>query len=162
FTVNDFDDLIRILEGQPEWRARLRALVLTDELLALPELVRQLVAAQERTEQRLGELAEAQRATEARLAELTTQGTGLGIAVSSWSWRHRRPSTTRTSSGQPAEPPCSRVLVSKRSLWSLGTYCRTASRRKLRPTGCGSSRTGGSSHRLTPRRRTRLRQPEGL
>ena len=77
FTVNDFEDLIRILEQQPEWRARLRTLVLTDQLLALPEVAREILDAQrhadERTgrlEQALADLAEAQQRTERELAEL--------------------------------------------------------------------------------------------
>jgi hypothetical protein len=36
FTVEEFRDLLRILDERPEWRAELRRLVLTDELLALP------------------------------------------------------------------------------------------------------------------------------
>ncbi len=48
FTVEDFRDLARILEERPEWRAELRRLVLTDELLALPE----------QTERRFQELTE--------------------------------------------------------------------------------------------------------
>ncbi len=58
FTVEDFPDLIRLLEQHPEWRAELRRQVLSDELLALPELVRQLVDAQARTDQRIAELIE--------------------------------------------------------------------------------------------------------
>jgi hypothetical protein len=47
FTVEEFRDLLRILEERPEWRAELRRLVLTDELLTLPELVRALAEAQQ-------------------------------------------------------------------------------------------------------------------
>ena len=36
FTVRDFRDLVELLEQHPEWRAELRRLVLTEELLALP------------------------------------------------------------------------------------------------------------------------------
>ena len=43
FTVQEFRDLIQILEQHPEWRAELRRLVLTEELLTLPQIVRQLV-----------------------------------------------------------------------------------------------------------------------
>ena len=39
FTVDEFHDLIRLVESHPEWRAELRRLVLTDELLTLPEQV---------------------------------------------------------------------------------------------------------------------------
>ena len=45
FTVEEFRDLVCILEEHPEWRAELRCLVLTDEILTLPELVRALVKA---------------------------------------------------------------------------------------------------------------------
>ncbi|MCS6805384.1 MAG: hypothetical protein RMM98_01075 [Acidobacteriota bacterium] len=77
FEVRDYFDLIRLLEDHPQWRAELRRLLLTDELLTLPELVRELAEAQRRTEQRVEELAEAQRhlaeaqrRTEQRVEEL--------------------------------------------------------------------------------------------
>ncbi len=60
FTVADFPHLLRLLEQHPEWRAELRRLVLTDDLLGLPALVRGLAEAQTRTEARVAELAEAQ------------------------------------------------------------------------------------------------------
>jgi DNA repair exonuclease SbcCD ATPase subunit len=56
FDVRDFHDLVRLLEAHPEWRAELRRLVLSEELLRLPELVRELVEAQSRTQQQLEEL----------------------------------------------------------------------------------------------------------
>lgn len=92
FTVADFHDLARLLYEHPEWRAEVRRLVLTDEILELPALVRQLVEehrafaegqralveAQRRTEERVGrleialaELAEAQRRTEESLRKLS-------------------------------------------------------------------------------------------
>ena len=74
FAVEDFQDLIRLLDAHPDWRRDLRRIVLTDDILALPEAVRGLVAAQERTEARLAALGErvtalavAQERTEARL-----------------------------------------------------------------------------------------------
>jgi hypothetical protein len=74
FNVEDFQDLIRLLQERPEWRADLRRLVLTDELLALPELVRGLVQAQQRTEVRVGQLEESLESlraeTERRFQEL--------------------------------------------------------------------------------------------
>jgi len=70
FTVADFHDLIRLLEEHPEWRAELRRYVLPDDLVELPALVRQLVEAQGRTEQRVEELAQAQGRTEQRMEEL--------------------------------------------------------------------------------------------
>ena len=42
FTVDDFQDLIRLLGEHPEWRTGLRRHVLSDELLDLPDRVRQI------------------------------------------------------------------------------------------------------------------------
>ncbi|HXH10026.1 MAG TPA: hypothetical protein VNP04_09745 [Alphaproteobacteria bacterium] len=77
FRVEEFRDLIRLLEERPEWRADLRRLILSDELLTLPELVRELTQAQQRTEGRVGRLeeallalTEAQQRTEARVGRL--------------------------------------------------------------------------------------------
>jgi hypothetical protein len=70
FTVQDFHDLIGILEQHPEWRTELRRLMLTEELLSLPQIVHDLAEAQQRTEQRIEELVEAQRRTEQRIEEL--------------------------------------------------------------------------------------------
>jgi hypothetical protein len=70
FTVNDMQELTRILTLHPEWRAEVRRLVLTDELLALPQTVQELVTAQQRTEQRVAELVVAQQRTEERLNQL--------------------------------------------------------------------------------------------
>jgi chaperonin cofactor prefoldin len=70
FTVEDFADLTRLLQARPEWRTEMRRLVLTDEILELPAIVRDLADAQRRTEARVEELAEAQRRTEERLTRL--------------------------------------------------------------------------------------------
>jgi hypothetical protein len=88
FSVDDFQDLLRLLDQHPEWRAELRRQVLTEELLALPAEVREmaarsderftrieatldrLAAAQERTEARMEELAAALRSIDARTAEI--------------------------------------------------------------------------------------------
>lgn len=67
FGVEDFQDLVRLVEQHPEWRAELRWLVLTEELLELPAVVR--------------ELAEAQRRTAEQLQALTTQVRGLAEAL---------------------------------------------------------------------------------
>src|SRR3989441_7977904 len=89
--IKNLHDVARLLEEHPEWRAALRRLVLTDDLLALPEQVTRLtgqvaalvdvqtrtdaratalVEAQAQTERRLAELAEAQRRTEQQIAAL--------------------------------------------------------------------------------------------
>ena len=67
FTVNDLQDLMRILIERPEWLNEMRRILLTNELLALPSLVQELAEIQRRTEI---ELAEFRQRTEAELAEL--------------------------------------------------------------------------------------------
>ena len=67
FTTEDLHDLIRLVEAHPEWRAELRRLVLTEELLSLPE--------------HIAALAEAQRRTEVQVAALTDQVTALVQSV---------------------------------------------------------------------------------
>lgn len=58
FTVEDIRDLLRLLEANPEWRAEVRRAVLTDELLALPELVRDLAERLDRLTERVDQLAQ--------------------------------------------------------------------------------------------------------
>jgi len=89
FTVEDFRDLMRLVEERPEWRADLRRLVLTDELLSLPAQVAELAAAQRRTADQVAELAAAQRRTADQVAGLAAaqrrtaeQVAGLAAQVS--------------------------------------------------------------------------------
>ena len=77
FTVEDFRDLMRIVEERPEWRADLRRLVLTDELLSLPE---QMATLRATTERGFQDLAATQQRTEEQMAGLTTQVIGLAAA----------------------------------------------------------------------------------
>lgn len=90
-STDDLHELIRLLEQHPEWRAELRRIVLTEELLSLPGLTRELVeivremaqlqqqrlerlerveTAQAHLTEALTGLAEAQRRTEERLDAL--------------------------------------------------------------------------------------------
>ena len=93
FTITDFHDLVRLLEQHEEWRKELRRLLLTDDLLNLPNAYQELhdlvdrrftelAEAQDRTEEslaaqraetdrRFAELAEAQRRTEESLQRLS-------------------------------------------------------------------------------------------
>ncbi len=95
FTTDDFHTLVRMVEDHPEWRADLRRLLLTDELLLLPEqmvqfraqtelqfqelrgAITRLVEAQQRTEARVEALAEAQLQTETQIATLVEAGQKL-------------------------------------------------------------------------------------
>src|SRR5881398_2051250 len=78
FTVEDFQDLVRLLEERPEWRAELRRLLLPDEVLRLPavlqelaERVQQLATAQQRTEQEVASLRESVHALTEAQQQLT-------------------------------------------------------------------------------------------
>lgn len=77
FGVDDFHDLIRLLETRPEWRVEVRRLVLSDELLALPE---QIALFRANTEQRFQELLEAQKHTNARLVTIDERWDALADA----------------------------------------------------------------------------------
>ena len=70
FTVNDVHDLTQVLTLHPEWLGEVRRLVLTEELLALPDLVRELAQTQSCTEMLIQELAQAEARSEKRLDHL--------------------------------------------------------------------------------------------
>ncbi|MDR7568157.1 MAG: hypothetical protein QN143_07275 [Armatimonadota bacterium] len=73
FTVKDFQSLLRLLERQPQWKDALRASLLGEEFLELPNLVRSLVQAQRATQRELRALAEAHRLTQQDLQGLAEQ-----------------------------------------------------------------------------------------
>ncbi len=80
FDVTVFSDMTRLMVQHPEWLAEMRRLIFTDEVLTLPDAIRELTEAQARTEKRLDaltarmeELAEAQARTEKRLDALTAR-----------------------------------------------------------------------------------------
>ncbi len=70
FTVEDYRDLVQLLSEHPEWRSELRQLLLSDELLTLPEIVRELAKAQQRAEERLANVEERLANVEDRLARI--------------------------------------------------------------------------------------------
>ncbi len=104
FTVSDFQAWARILKEHPEWREEARRLILTDELLEVPQQIREIrervdliYEAQQRTEGRvdrleiaLAELAEAQRRSEERLARLEEHGARLDKALAELAEAQRR------------------------------------------------------------------------
>lgn len=66
FTVRDFHDLVEIMETQPVWRAEMRRLVLSDDILKLPQEIREL-------SQVVREFADASRRHDERLMQLETE-----------------------------------------------------------------------------------------
>ncbi|GAB4478336.1 MAG: hypothetical protein Kow0088_18090 [Anaerolineales bacterium] len=104
FTLSDFHEWARILKEHPEWRDEARRLILTDELLEVPQQLREIrdrvdliYESQQRTEGRvdrlevaLAELAEAQRRSEERLASLEDHSSRLEKALAELAEAQRR------------------------------------------------------------------------
>ena len=68
FTVDDYHDLVRLVQQHPEWKSELRQLLLSDELLSLPDMVRELTASHQRAEERLAGVEKRLTGAEERLA----------------------------------------------------------------------------------------------
>lgn len=73
FTVEDYRDLVQLLSEHPEWRSELRQLLLSDELLTLPEIVRGLAEAQQRAEERLANVEDRLSRIETAIRHLTEE-----------------------------------------------------------------------------------------
>jgi len=78
FSVEDFHDLLRLLEERPEWRVEIRRVVLTEDLLRLPE---ELARARQETEQRFQEVAARIDALAARIDALAAQVSALTVRL---------------------------------------------------------------------------------
>lgn len=81
FAVEDFHQLLALLEQHPEWRAELRRVVLSDELLQLPDLVRELAEAQKQTDKRLDRTASLLEHLTQRVDTLTERVNQLAIRL---------------------------------------------------------------------------------
>ena len=94
FTVEEWRDLIRLLEERPEWRAELRRLLLSDELVSLPEQIAALRLETERRFQELiaqvGELARVHGRLEERMIELTAAHQRLEERMTELATAHQR------------------------------------------------------------------------
>lgn len=55
--IDSMDQLLQLLREHPQWREQLRSVLLTDQLLALPERTAELAKAQVETQHQLGQLA---------------------------------------------------------------------------------------------------------
>jgi len=73
FEPRDFQDLIRLLREHPDWREELRALLLTQELLTLPTLVRELAETVAHLADRMDQLTQAVAHLTVRLDQLTAR-----------------------------------------------------------------------------------------
>ncbi len=77
FSISDFNDLIQLLNSNPQLRDELRRVLFTEEFVNLPQAVQELAKAQQAMAEAIAalsaevkELAEAQKRTEARTEEL--------------------------------------------------------------------------------------------
>jgi hypothetical protein len=81
FELGDFQDLVRLLRDHPEWREELRTLLLTQELLALPTLVRGLAETVAHLADEQYRLAEGQRQLTETVAQLANRMDQLTATV---------------------------------------------------------------------------------
>src|SRR4051812_38556348 len=69
FTVDDFEDLLRLLYERPEWQERLRRAIMPPELFRLPALVEELAEINRAERERVARLEAEQQATRQELRE---------------------------------------------------------------------------------------------
>ncbi len=81
FTVEDYHDLVQLLSDHPEWRSELRQLLLSDELLTLPDIVSTLAEAQQHAEERLANVEERLANVEERLANVEERLSRIETAI---------------------------------------------------------------------------------
>jgi len=79
--MSDFREIIEALEQHLEWRAELRRLILTEELLTVPATVSQLVQSQQHIDEQIRQLTQAQRQTTEQIQQLTEQVGQFGSRV---------------------------------------------------------------------------------
>ena len=78
-TINNIEDLARILETHPHWASTLRALVLSDEVLNLPQAMAALTASVSRLSESVHHLEAGQDELRADVTELRTDVTELKV-----------------------------------------------------------------------------------
>ncbi len=70
FTVEDLNDLLALLEKHPEWKERLRQVLLTEDLLRLPSAVNRLIASVDRLTEAVERLNQWQQQTNEQIRQL--------------------------------------------------------------------------------------------
>ena len=75
--IRDFHDVVKLLENHPEWRTELRRLILTDELLSLPQEMSQLAVQMSRLTDQMSTLTEVVQRVSADVGRL--KGDGLEV-----------------------------------------------------------------------------------
>lgn len=82
FTVEDFEDLVKLLGQHPEWQARLRPVILGEEILQIPSRMDRVEAALERVVERIDALAQEQTRTSIQISMLVDRMDKLDGRVS--------------------------------------------------------------------------------
>jgi len=70
FTVEDLNDLLALLEKHPEWKERLRQVLLTEDLLRLPSAVNRLITSVDRLTEAVERLNQWQQQTNEQIRQL--------------------------------------------------------------------------------------------
>jgi cell division protein FtsB len=90
FEPRDFQDLIRLLREHPDWREELRVLLLTQKLLTLPTLVRELAETVAHLADRMDQLTQTVADLAVRLDQLTARVDQLTQTVAHLAEEQRR------------------------------------------------------------------------
>lgn len=98
FGVQDFQELLHLLEQHPDWQAQLRQHILTDDLLEVPALLRQMATAQARTDEHLTSVTARLDTLTARVDALVARVDTLAVRVDAntgilleWRYESRAP-----------------------------------------------------------------------
>ena len=87
-TINNIEDLIRVLDENPEWVEAVRARLLTRELLELPQVVTEIAERIARIEENQAEMARNQAEMASSLAELTSSHAQLAGSLAELTSSH--------------------------------------------------------------------------
>ncbi len=87
-TINNIEDLIRVLDENPEWVEAVRARLLTRELLELPQVVNEIAERIARIEENQVEMARSQAEMASSLAELTSSHAQLTSSLAELASSH--------------------------------------------------------------------------
>lgn len=115
FAADDFRDFIQLVEQHPEWRAELRRHVLSDELLELPSVVRQLaddlVQLTARVDQLTARLEDLAAAIDQLTAQVSALASELGALTRSHEALRHEVGALSELVGARAEMDAERVLI---------------------------------------------------
>ena len=128
-TINDIGDLVRVLREQPEWAEALRGVLLSRELLELPEEFAQFVKLTNANFQTVN----------ARLERLETDMVEIRRDLAPIKGAHARNGALRATRRMARTMGCRQVDVLDQD--DLGDMADAGDTSGLEPRSCGASRT---------------------